>query len=163
MKQIKVLLVSCNDALTKDIQEYLNKIVENATVETVSTMTTAVDRIMSNGFDLTVIDTSMRGDSNRVAMADLIKINHAASKHLILLSDTPIERWLETVFHKPIDEINHVFATEYDNIDAQLHATLKQLEENGKVEPIDTFNSIHEDIKKSKQHFVRKHSFLMII
>jgi len=157
----KVLLISNDDSIVDAVTTSLQSFCPNVYIVKSHTASDAVDKIMGNGFNITILDANLKhGD---IKINDLIKINYASSKCLILLSKKSMKRKLEKIFHKSSADLSHIYNISGKNILEELHQCMKEYRVGKKPNFADTFKSIHEDIKNTKKNSIYKFDFLMLV
>ena len=158
----KVLLVSNDDQVIERVLNVIKTVVPTAIVHEARTAEEAVDVILANGFELTILDSKIQ--SKKININKLIKINFTSSKNLIILSKRSIERKLEKIFNKPIKEVPRVLNVVDEAIDVKLGDCVANLKNLGKPTGTETFKSIYSDIQKAKSEGIFfKYPFLQII
>jgi len=150
-QQPKVLLVTKNDKLGKTVEEVFNGMVN---LEIVDTVDAAIEKILANGFSLTILDCKMDYPDS-INPEDLIKLNYVACKGLILLGNRSFEKRIQRSIGKSLSELP-VWRIDIKDIKAELSNTITKVLDFKIPSQQEMFNNIMSDIQIEKKSFIYK-------
>jgi hypothetical protein len=90
----KVLLITRNDDIERMSVNVLREVLPEAKVVKVETVDEAIEKIMNNGFTMTVLDSEIP-KPQFFKLADLLNINYVSCKNMILISTCKMKRTVE--------------------------------------------------------------------
>jgi len=99
----KVLLITTDDKLEDTIKELFGELGKGFPIIKVADITQAVERILSNGFTMTILDVRSFKVSNAF-IDEIVNLNYVASKKLVLLTNRSYKARLERIFHDKLSE-----------------------------------------------------------
>jgi len=151
MNQPKVLLVTKNNILSEKLEGILG---ENAKLEIVNTIDNAIEKILANGFSLTILDCQMDFPET-IMPEDLIKLNYVLCKGLILIGDKSYEKRVKKSIGKSFSELP-VWRVDELDINDQLVNTFNKVLDVKIQTHQELFNDIMNDIQSIKSSFFYK-------
>lgn len=155
----KVLLITTDANLEVTIKELFNELGKNFPIILVNDISQAVERILSNGFTMTILDVrSFKIDNSFVD--EIVNLNYIASKKLILLTNKNYKAHLESIFHDDLNEcpIINVYGDNIKN-KIQYHYVniLSKIKPKSHKEMTDNLMNDINKIKSSKLYDLVKH------
>jgi hypothetical protein len=155
----KVLLITTDDNLEDTIKSLFSELGKEFPIIKVNDISQAVERILSNGFTMTILDVRSFSVSNTF-IDEIINLNYIARKKLVLLTNRNYNARLERIFHDELSEcpIVNVYGNNIkEKIQYHYVNMLSKVKPKSHKEMTDSLISDIKEIKSSKLYDLAKH------
>ena len=139
---LKKILLICDKDVRQNLIRNISFEANTLEVVAVDKLDVAIEKIMANGFDLTIVQDDVK-DNNAVEVDDIVKLNYLTGKQIIILTER-VRKW-NTICKKAFkSNPNGFFVCNCK----KLEEAIKFSAEQKRVHQSEILKSVNEDLKQ---------------